>query len=102
MRFTALQIAMLRRRAILVAAWALAIWGLVFWVLASPGNPVTAFLSAPISVRGTHVIVGPYPSADDFALLKRNGVTTIVTLLDPRLPYERVLVSRETALAADE
>lgn len=102
MRFTALEIAMLRRRLVLVAAWALALTGLVFWFLVSPGNPVTSFLSAPISVRDARVLVGPYPSAGDFALLRRDGVTTIVSLLDPQLPYERVLLSRETELAAGD
>lgn len=100
MRFTALQIAMLRRRLIVTAVWAIGIGSLAFWILISPGNPVTAFLSAPISIRDARVIVGPYPGSDDFAVLKRNGVTTVVSLLDPRLPYERVLVSRENELAA--
>jgi len=102
MRLTALQIAMLRRRVIVVAAWVLAVTGLVFWILVSPGNPVTAYLSAPITVRDAQLIVGPYPKVDDFAVLKRNGVTTIVSLLDPRLPYERVLLKREASLAADD
>lgn len=92
---------MLRRRTIVVTLWVLGIAALAFWILVSPGNPVTAFFSAPLAVRDAHVITGPYPRPDDFAVLKRNGVTTIVSLLDPKLPYERVLLSRETALAAD-
>jgi len=92
---------MFRRQAIVSMVWALAVGALAFWILVSPGNPITTYLSAPITVRDSRVIVGPYPSVGDIALLKRNGVTTIVSLLDPRLPYERVLLARETEIAAD-
>ena len=70
-----------------------------FWVLISPDNPVTQYFSAPVSVRDAKIIVGPYPREADFALLKRNGVTTIVSLLDPKVPFEHVLLDRERTLA---
>lgn len=101
MRFTALQFAMFRRGAALVVLWTIAVLAVGFWILVSPANPVTAYFSAPMTVRDAHLIDGPFPRESDYAVLKRNGVTTIVSLLDPRLPYERVLLSREQTLAAE-
>ncbi|MGN6512929.1 MAG: tetratricopeptide repeat protein, partial [Lysobacteraceae bacterium] len=42
-----------------------------------------------------HVLFGPYPVEEDFDRLQRQGVTTIVSLLDPALPYENVLLAQE-------
>ena len=40
-------------------------------------------------------IFGPYPVEPDFVALQRKGVTTIISLLDPMLPYEKVLLDEE-------
>lgn len=101
MPFTPLQVAIFRRSLIVGAFWVLAAGALTFWVLVSPANPVTAYVSAPIAVRDARVITGPYPRPSDFDLLRRNGVTTIISLLDPALPYERVLLSSEEKLGAE-
>lgn len=101
MRLTALQAAMIRRNLIVAGLWTIGIVAVGYWILVSPGNPVTAFFSAPIVVRDARIIDGPYPRPSDFPVLRRNGVTTIVSLLDPRLPYERALLSREESVAAD-
>jgi tetratricopeptide (TPR) repeat protein len=76
--------------------------GAAFYVLITPSNPFTKLFrgdmtAAPADAR---IIMGPYPLAEDFAILTGRGVETIVSLLDPRLPYERVLIERERALAA--
>ena len=41
------------------------------------------------------VIFGPYPTEEDFVALKGQGVTTVVSLLDARIPYEKVLLAQE-------
>lgn len=41
------------------------------------------------------VMVGPYPVEQDFIELKKRGVTTIVSLLEPNVPYEKVLLEQE-------
>src|ERR1700730_17068985 len=99
MRVTSLQSAAIRRRLAMIAFVLSGLGIASFWVLISPDNPVTQYFSAPVSVRDAKIIVGPYPREADFALLKRNGVTTIVSLLDPKLPFERVLLDRERTLA---
>lgn len=101
MRFTALQIATFKRRLLLTSLSAVSVAGVVFWILASPGSLIAAYFQAPITVRDAKLIVGPYPQGPDFAVLRRNGVTTMVSLLDPRLPYERLLLGRERTLAAE-
>ena len=45
-------------------------------------------------------IFGPYPLEEDFRVLKRNGVTSVISLLDPDLPYEAVLLAQERELAS--
>lgn len=69
------------------------------WVLVSPGNPLTRLFRSKISDTNARIIVGPYPIKDDFPVLQRSGVTTIVSLLDHDLPYERLLLNREKELA---
>jgi tetratricopeptide (TPR) repeat protein len=74
-----------------------------FYVLITPSNAFTKLFrgtmtTAPADAR---IIMGPYPLPEDFAVLAAQGVETIVSLLDPRLPYERVLIDREQLLAAE-
>lgn len=70
------------------------------WLLLTPNNPINRLFRAPISQVGSRVVIGPYPTEGDFANLKENGVTTIISLLDARVPYEDVLLSREKQAAA--
>jgi Flp pilus assembly protein TadD len=72
------------------------------WVLLNPTNPFTRLFQAKITDYDAQVIVGPYPSAEDLSLLKQNKVGLIVSLLDARLPYEKVLLEQEQALAKKE
>lgn len=69
------------------------------WVLVNPQNPFTALFRSEIVDTGGRVIKGPYPNAADFKKLKAAKVTTIVSLLDPRLPYEGVLLEQEKEIA---
>lgn len=101
MNLTSLHAAVIRRRLAVISIWLVGIAGGCFWILVSPDNPIAQYFSAPVTVRDAKVIIGPYPREADFALLKRNGVTTIVSLLDPKLPFERVLLGRERTLAAE-
>lgn len=100
MKMTPLQAAILKYRFSRAAVLGLALACLVMWVLVNPDNPITSYFSAPIAVRDARIIVGPYPKESDFQLLRKNGVTAIVSLLDPSLPYEHVLLDRERVLAA--
>lgn len=70
-----------------------------FWVLSTPANPLTSFFRSPMSDMSARVIIGPYPAEGDFEVLKQNHVQTIVSLLDPSLPYERISLQREIVLA---
>jgi Flp pilus assembly protein TadD len=86
-------------RAIRVLLFVMAAAAGGFWLLITPANPLTAALQAGMSDTNARVIVGPYPLESDLLLLRLKGVKTIVSLLDPRLPYERVLIEREGRLA---
>jgi tetratricopeptide (TPR) repeat protein len=52
-----------------------------------------------ISDIEANVIIGPYPVEKDFEQLKKHGVKTIVSLLDPTLPHEKALLEKEETLA---
>lgn len=66
------------------------------WVLL---HPASVFVQPWRAVRAESpvagVIVGPYPVEADFIELKKRGVTTIISLLEPVVPYEKVLLDEE-------
>ena len=77
-----------------IIAWAgLTIF--VGWVLITPNNPLTKLYRAPVAQLNDRVFTGPYPMPTDFQSLKAKGVTTDVSLLDPKIPYEKVLLQKE-------
>jgi hypothetical protein len=54
-------------------------------------------LKANVETVDENVVVGPYADPEDLATLKGAGVTTVVSLLDPSIVYERSLLEREAA-----
>ncbi len=87
-----------------VSGWPLALLVIVVcsgvWLLVNPQNSLTGLFRAKITDLDTRVVTGPYPSADDFAVLRSNGVETDVSLLDADLPYEAMLLEQERVNAA--
>lgn len=74
--------------------------GAAWYILVTPSNPLTRLFQRDISDVNARIIVGPYPEDHDFELLKRNNVRLVVTLLNPEIPYEAALLSREKSTAA--
>ena len=91
----------LSRSRLLVAAIVLAVvlGASGIWALLHPGGLWLQHWRADKSVISSRFIFGPYPLEGDFPVLKGNGVTTIISLLDPDLPYEKVLLGQEQRLA---
>jgi tetratricopeptide (TPR) repeat protein len=87
-----------RRLIVLIIALSSLIVG-AYLVLINPNNPLTNLFRSKISDADANIVIGPYPLEDDIRLLKDHNVTTIVSLLDPNLPYENTLLEREKALA---
>jgi len=73
-----------------------------WWVLITPGNPLTSLFRRQISDTRARIVIGPYPAERDFRLLKQNHVGRVVPLLDPAIPYEATLLEREHDPAAAE
>jgi hypothetical protein len=71
-----------------------------WYVLITPGNPLTRLFQRDISDVDARIIVGPFPEEADFRLLKQHQVNLIVTLLNPGIPYEATLLEREKVMAA--
>lgn len=71
-----------------------------WYVLITPGNPLTRLFQRSISDVEARIIVGPFPEEADFRLLKQHQVSLIVTLLNPGIPYEATLLEREKVMAA--
>jgi tetratricopeptide (TPR) repeat protein len=79
---------------------ALGIGGLAsYLILLNPGSIFVHWAQAALPERITMITFGPYPEESDFKILHKNGVKYIVTLLDPRLPYEKSLIEREQEAA---
>jgi tetratricopeptide (TPR) repeat protein len=70
-----------------------------YFVLITPDNPMMRIFRGEISDIEANYLIGPYPVESDFERLKKNKVTTIVSLLDPALPYEKSLLAQEKILA---
>lgn len=75
--------------------------GLGWWVLITPDNPLTKLFRGDISDPKAKVVIGPYPTERDLDILRAHDVHTIISLLDPILPQERVLLARERAYAKE-
>ncbi len=65
------------------------------WVLLHPASFVVQPWRAQQSVTGARFVFGPYPVDADMHRLKAEGITTIISLLNPRLPYEASLLNDE-------
>lgn len=65
------------------------------WVLLHPASFVVQPWRAQESVTAARFVFGPYPVDADISRLKTEGVTTIISLLNPSLPYESALLDQE-------
>ncbi len=69
-----------------------------YLILLNPNSIFVRWAQAALPSQVTMITIGPYPEAKDFELLKKEKIKYIVSTLDPRLPYEKVLIDREEAL----
>lgn len=71
------------------------------WTLLHPASVfVQPWRAERTATAVEDVLLGPYPVEADFAALKQRGVTTIISLLEPNVPYEKVLLEQERERAA--
>ncbi len=73
-----------------------------YWILLSPGSIWVRWARAAFPARITMITFGPYPSAQELRRFREKGGKYVVSLLDPRLPYEKKLIEREKAEAGKE
>ncbi len=69
--------------------------GAAYLVLISPGSVFVRWAEAAFPQRVTKITFGPYPQEKQLRRFKREGGKYVVSLLDPRLPYEKELLARE-------
>ncbi len=69
--------------------------GIGYLILLSPNSIFIRWAQAALPSQITMISLGPYPEEADFQRLKKEKVKYIVSLLDPRLPYEKQLIERE-------
>jgi tetratricopeptide (TPR) repeat protein len=95
-------VARLRKPRVLIPALVLAALagsGGAYLILLHPGSIFVHWDQAPPPKQITMISFGPYPEEKEFKLLSEEHVRYIVSLLDPRLPYEQALIEQESALA---
>lgn len=73
-----------------------------YLVLLSPGSIWVRWAQAAFPARITMISFGPYPKATELERFRSEGGRYVVSLLDPRLPYEKELLKREEAAAKKE
>lgn len=73
--------------------------GAGYLILLYPNSVFLRWALAALPSQITMISMGPYPEEAAFQRLKKNRVKYIVSLLDPRLPFEKELIDREAALA---
>ena len=71
-------------------------------VVVHPDNLLVRMVRAPIShqIGNGKVITGPFPLERDFDILRSEGVTTVISLLNPDIYYEGVLLKQEQEMAS--
>jgi hypothetical protein len=55
------------------------------------------YVKARVEAVNDRVVVGPYADPADLVNLKGRGVSTVVSLLDPSVVYEKSLIEREAS-----
>jgi len=90
----------LRLRALALLGLLAFLMYLTGWLLLNPNNLVNQAFRAPITTINSHLMAGPYPTDRDLASLRAQGVTTVVSLLDAKVPYEDQLLAREREAVA--
>ncbi len=73
--------------------------GTGYWILLHPDSVFMRWAKGAPPAQISMITFGPYPEEDDFRRLKASGVKYIVSLLDPRFPFEDTLFEREKARA---
>jgi Flp pilus assembly protein TadD len=84
----------------MVASLVLAGGAFGYWILLNPGSIWVRWARSAFPARITMITFGPYPTAKELQTFSQKGGKYVVTLLDPRLPYEKELIERERATAA--
>jgi len=73
-----------------------------FLVIVTPQNALVQFFRTTITdTADARVITGPYPLEKDFRILQAAGVRRVISLLNPELYYEQVLLEKEQKLAKE-
>jgi tetratricopeptide (TPR) repeat protein len=84
------------RALILVFVTLLVVGGAASYViLLHPSGIFVRWAQAVFPKRITEISFGPYPTRQDLRRFKAAGGKYVVSLLDPRLPYEKALIARE-------
>jgi tetratricopeptide (TPR) repeat protein len=95
-------LAKLARLRVLIPAFLLLLLlagGLGYLILLRPRSIFMRWAQSDLPDQITMISIGPYPEDKEFQILKKAKVKYIVSLLDPRLPYEKELIEREKVLA---
>lgn len=90
---------MTSRKILLFLAVCLSLGVFGYRLLTTPDSFLIKMLQPPISSIDAKVIMGPYPLDSDMRLLKSHNITTVISLLNPMLPYEKQLLVEEEARA---
>ncbi|HXE91576.1 MAG TPA: hypothetical protein VNK82_11485 [Terriglobales bacterium] len=89
------------RQAHLVLLLVVVAAGAAFVMFLDTGVGIIAERRARVQQLSRNLTFGPYPDLDDLKSLKFQHYDGVITLLHPALPFEKVLLDRETANAGE-
>lgn len=81
---------------IFICAFAYGVWNLF-----QPDAFPMSFVRGQAREAAPNVIVGPYPTDAELRLLSKNGLTEVISLMDPESTVEGPLLEEEKRLAAN-
>lgn len=70
------------------------------WNLFQPDAFPMSFVRGQAREAAPNVLIGPYPTESELRLLANNGVTEVISLMDPESAVESRLVEEERRLVA--
>jgi protein tyrosine phosphatase (PTP) superfamily phosphohydrolase (DUF442 family) len=73
----------------------LALFGYGIYNVYAPENFPMNFVQGKVRQINDKVIVGPYPTEHELYRLKKRGVTKVISLMNPGMPFESSLISIE-------
>ena len=84
----------MRGRVVIAILICASLYGFYNYYVAPEQFPIS-FMRGTVRQVDATIFLGPYPTEQELARLRRMGVTMVISLLDPAMPFETPLIDQE-------